>query len=100
MPSPQDLRWYASQSAVTSPGNLVSLVADIPVSIDRLRQVAHCLVIHYRDDRTWEMGIAQSRLRKMASRYGERMLARLTELQAGSLLDPRPPRQRLVGCCR
>jgi hypothetical protein len=100
MPSAQDLSWYASQSAVTSPGDLVSLVADIPVSVDRLRQVAHGLVIHYRDERPLEVGIPQSRLTEIDSRFGERMLARLTELQAGSLLDPRPPGQRLVGCCR
>ena len=100
MPTPQDLRWYASQSAVTRPGARVSLVADLPVSVDRLRQVAHGLVIHYRDDSPLEIGIPQSRLTEIDSRYGERMLARLTELQAGSLLDPRPPTQRLVGCCR
>jgi len=100
MPSLHDLRWYASQSAVTSPGELASLLADIPTSVDRLRQAAHGLVIHYRDDSPLEVGIPQARLAEIDSRYGERMLARLTELQAGSLLDPRPPRGRLVGCCR
>jgi hypothetical protein len=95
-----DLRWYASQSAVTSPGALASLMADVPTSIHRLRQVAHGLVIHYRDDRPLEVGVPRERLTEIDSRYGEKMLARLTELQAGSLLDPRPPTQRLVGCCR
>lgn len=100
MPSPDDLRWYASQSAITSPGELDLVLADIPTSIDRLRRVAHGLVIHYRVDGPLEVGIPRSRLAEIDSRYGEKMLGRLTELQAGSLLDPRPPRQRLVGCCR
>src|SRR3954451_24916159 len=100
MPSPDDLRWYASQSPVTRPGKLGSLLADIPISIDRLRQVAHGLVIHYRDDRPLEVGIPRARLAEIDSRYGEKMLARLAELQPGSLLEPRPPTRRLVGCCR
>jgi Transglutaminase-like superfamily len=60
----------------------------------------HGLVIHYRDDGPLEAGVPAERLREIDSRYGERMLSRLLELQAGSLRDARPAQQRLVGCCR
>ena len=100
MPSAQDLGWYASHSAVTNPGGLSSLLGDLPASVAGLRQVAQGLVIHYRDDDPLEAGVPHERLAEIDSRYGERMLARLADLQAGSLLDARAPTQRLVGCCR
>jgi hypothetical protein len=100
MPSAQDLGWYASQSAVTNPGGLSPLLGDLPASLAGLRQVAQGLVIHYRDDDPLEAGVPQERLAEIHSRFGERMLGRLAELQDGSLLDTRPPTQRLVGCCR
>ena len=100
MPSAQDLRWYASHSAVTSPAGLSPLLGGLPATVAGLRQVAHRLVIHYRDDHPLEAGVPEERLAEIDSRYAERMLARLTELQDGSLLDVRPPTQRLVGCCR
>jgi hypothetical protein len=95
-----DLRWYASQSALTDPGKLARLLEDLPAGIDELRAVAHGLVIHYRDDRPLEAGVPAERLGEIDSRYGDRMLSRLLELQAGSLRDPRPAQRRLVGCCR
>jgi hypothetical protein len=95
-----DLQWYASQSALTDPGKLARLLDDLPSGIDELRTAAHGLVIHYRDDRPLEAGVPIERLGEIDSRYGDRMLSRLLELQAGSLRDPRPAQQRLVGCCR
>ncbi|MGH2842645.1 MAG: transglutaminase-like domain-containing protein [Solirubrobacteraceae bacterium] len=100
MPSPQDLTWYASQSWVTTPGELASLLDDLPNEIDGLREIAHGLVIHYRVDRPLDLGIPEQRLADIDSRYGARMLSRLAELQDGSLLMARPATQRLVGCCR
>lgn len=100
MPHPDDLTWYASHSSVTSPGKLKSLLHDLPNDVHSLRELAHGLVIHYRVDRPLELGIPRERLAEIDSRYGERMLARLTGLQAGSLRAARPATQRLVGCCR
>lgn len=100
MSNAEDLGWYASQSAVTRPGRLESVLGDLPASIEGLRRVAHGLVIHYRDGRPLEAGIEQERLAEIDTRCAERMLARLAELQGGSLLHARPPKQRLVGCCR
>jgi hypothetical protein len=96
----EDLEWYVSQSALTDPGELAWLLDDLPAGIDELQAVAHGLVIHYRVDRPLEAGVPVERLGEIDSRYGDRMLSRLLELQAGSLRDPRPAQQRLVGCCR
>jgi hypothetical protein len=98
--STEDLAWYASQSPVTSPGELEPLLTDLSPSIEELRRVAHGLVIHYRVDNPLQAGIPQARLAEIDTRYGERMLARLSELKDGALVDARAPSQRLVGCCR
>ncbi len=100
MPNPHDLGWYASQSSVTSPGELGSLMEDIPRGLAEIREAAHGLVIHYRADRPLAAGIPQERLREIDSRYGETMLARVTELRYGPLAEARQPHERLVGCCR
>jgi hypothetical protein len=98
--SGNDLDWYASQSTVTDPGQLARRLDDLPAAIDELRAVAHGLVIHYRVGRPLEAGIPAERLGEIDSRYGDRMLSRLLELQPGSLRKARPAQQRLVGCCR
>jgi hypothetical protein len=95
-----ELEWWASQSSLTDPGKLAWLLDDLPTGIDELRAGVHSLVIHYRADRPLETGVPVERLGEIDTRYGERMLSRLVELQPGSLLNPRPPKQRLVGCCR
>jgi hypothetical protein len=95
-----DLERYVSQSAVTDPGKLTQLLDGLPAAIDELRAVAHGLVIHYRVDRPLEAGVPAERLGEIDTRYGERMLARLLELQAESLRNARPAHKRLVGCCR
>jgi hypothetical protein len=96
----EDLDWYVSQSSLTDPGRLAWLLDDLPSGIDELRAVVHDLVIHYRVDRPLEAGIPVERLGEIDSRYGDRMLSRLVELQPGSLLVARPAQHRLVGCCR
>jgi hypothetical protein len=86
MHSAQDLGWYASHSAVTSPAGLSSLLRDLPACVAELRQVAHGLVIHYRDDHPLKAGVPKDRLAEIETRYGERMLA-LAIILRRSVLD-------------
>src|SRR6266508_529432 len=67
---------------------------------ERHRAPSRLVEEQHRDERPLEAGVPAERLREIDSRYGDRMLSRLLELQAGSLRDARPAQQRLVGCCR
>lgn len=94
------IEWYAAQSDVSDPGALSELLADIPSTIHGMYEVAHQLVLHYRADDPAALGIPRERMREIDTRYVQHMLARLEELQPGSLCDPRPAERRLIGCCR
>ena len=58
------------------------------------------LVVHYRLGHLFDLEIPKERLPEIDTRYAESMLARIAELNDGSLAEERPPEKRLVGCCR
>lgn len=94
------LAYYATQSPVTDPGENAGLFAGLPSTIDGLCRVAQGLCIHYMDGETYGYEIPKERLPEIDTRYMEKMLARIIELDDRPLTEPRPPERRLVGCCR
>jgi hypothetical protein len=96
----EDLVYYASQSRVTEPGTMSHCLTDLPDDLAALQRVARGLVIHYRAEKPSAHGIPEERLAEIDSRYAETMLARLAELDDRPLTEARPPKERLVGCCR
>jgi Transglutaminase-like superfamily len=96
----ESLSYYAGQSRVTEPGAMSDRLSDLPDNLPALRRVARGLVIHYRADNPSAHGISEERLAEIDSRYAETMLARLGELDDRPLTEARPPKERLVGCCR
>ncbi|HTW07760.1 MAG TPA: transglutaminase-like domain-containing protein [Acidimicrobiales bacterium] len=100
MATPEELRYYSSQSRVTDPGQESALLGGLPSSIAGLRRAAQGLVAHYRGDDPLAHGVSPERMAEIDTRYAEAMLARLAELDDGGLVAPRPLERRLVGCCR
>lgn len=94
------LTYYAQHSTVTDPGTASERLTDLPTGIDALRRIARGLVIHYRADDPSSHGIPESRLSEIDTRYAEKMLERLFELDEKSLTEKRPPERRILGCCR
>lgn len=92
---------YASQSQITDPGAFATRLDEIPDDLPSIRNTVSHLVFHYRAGGDWnEHGIAPDRIREVDTRYVDRMLARLFELNDAPLTEPRRPAERLVGCCR
>jgi transglutaminase superfamily protein len=96
----EDLSYWASQSPVTTPGGMSLRLADLPADVAALQRGARGLVIHYRAEDPLAHGIPEARLAEIDSRYAETMLVRLVELDDRPLTEARPPKERLVGCCR
>ena len=92
--------YYAEQSAATNPGEMAPAFAELPADIPTLRRIARGLVIHYREDDLAAAGIPDERLAEIDTRYAERRLQRIMELDDRPLTEERPPNKRLVGCCR
>ncbi len=96
-----DPEFYATQSTITDPGELDHRLDELPGDLESLQEAARQLVFHYRAGGDFEEhGIAPEWIAEINTRYGDRMLARLLELQDFPLTEERPPHRRLVGCCR
>lgn len=94
------LMYYAEQSPITDPGGASGHLEDLPADVAALRQAALGLVFHYRDEDPASHGVSEDRLPEVDSRYAERMLGRLFELDGTPLSEGRPQEKRLLGCCR
>lgn len=94
------LAYYATQSPITNPGKNVGLFADLPGTIGGLCQVVQGLCILYFAGEMYGYEVPKERLSEIDTRYVERMLDRIVELDSRPLTEPRPPEKRLMGCCR
>jgi Transglutaminase-like superfamily len=94
------LAYYAAQSTLTDPGEYARLFADLPGDIGGLCRVVQGVCIHYMLGEMYGYEIPKERLAEVNTRYMDKMLARIIELDDRSLTEPRPPEKRFVGCCR
>ncbi len=92
--------YYTQQSRITDPGAYSDLFADLPRDIPGLCRVVQGLIIHYRGGEMFNYTIPADRLPEIDTCYVEKMLARISEMDARPLTEPRAPGKRLVGCCR
>lgn len=91
---------YDSQSPITDPGKMADWLSPLPKDFIALRALARPLVAHYRADDLAAFGIPAERVAEIDTRFAERMLARLREMESGPITPERTPANRLVGCCR
>lgn len=91
---------YTSQSPISDPGSMADWLSGLPKDFAALRAIARPLVAHYRADDLEAFGIPQERVAEIDTRFAERMLARLHEMESRALTPDRTPANRLVGCCR
>ncbi len=94
------LTFYREQSTITRLGKQSALFTDLPPSIEALCKIVRGLIIHYRAGDLYGCQITMEREREIDTRYIERMLERIIELDPYPLSKARAPQQRLVGCCR
>lgn len=93
--------FYSTQSFVTAPRSYTHLYAPLSSDLPALCRVVQGLVLHYVAERHLVGGtIPYERLCEIDTRYTERILARLLEMDPRPLTAARAPEHRLVGCCR
>lgn len=88
---------YAEQSVVTDPGALAVRIEGAGRDLATLRRMVSGLLVHYRDPGLAGYGIPDERQAEIDTRYAERMLARLGELDAAPLGAERPHANRPGG---
>ncbi|GCE29102.1 hypothetical protein KDA_45860 [Dictyobacter alpinus] len=94
------LAFYREQSAITRPDKQAVLFTDLPRSVEALCKIVRGLIIHYLTGDLYGCQITAEREREIDTRYVERMLERIIELDPRPLSEARAAQQRLVGCCR
>lgn len=96
-----DPRHWATQSPVTDPGEAAWAIDALPGDLKALRAASSQLVFHYRAGGDFAVnGVTAERISEINTCYADAMLGLVLKYGEPSLARERPPRERLVGCCR
>jgi transglutaminase-like putative cysteine protease len=96
----KETTFYRRQSPFTSPGAWGRWYRDLPSDVPGLCRVVQGLVVHYRSPQIKRLALPRSRLTEISTRYVDKMIARLRELDRRRLTEEREVTNRIVGCCR
>ena len=92
--------FYAQQGPLSNPGTYVSLFDHLPTGIAELCKVVQGTTIHIFWAQRYGITLSADREAEVQLRTMERRLARMIELDACPLTNPRPLDRKLVGNCR
>ncbi len=93
--------YYRTQSVVSDPGRTAEWLDDVPPDLAEIREAAGRMVFHYRANGDLaDHGFDPGRLAEINLRYADDMFSRIRDLNGASPSAPRPPLERMVGCCR
>jgi hypothetical protein len=88
---------YTRQTTFSDPRQHAALFDALPADPDGIGQVVRNLVVHYR---AAGIEFPPDRLAEIDSRWVDRLIDADRRRFSGPLAEPRPPEQRVVGCCR
>lgn len=94
------LDFYAQSSFMTDPRDHASLFAELPDDLPALCRVVQGLLLHQYWAQAYGYSIPVGRESEYQIRDVAGKLARIRELDARPLIEPRPPDRRLIGNCR
>jgi hypothetical protein len=97
----EPLPYYTAQSPFTDPGKHSAMFGGLPQDVGSLSKVVQGLIVHFRDgEKLFNYTPPVERLSEADTRYMEKMLMRIHEMDDRPLTEARPPEKRLVGSCR
>jgi hypothetical protein len=94
------LEYYKIQSSITDPGRYGVLFRNLPFDMPGICQTVRGLVFAIDAEELYGYKIPENRRREVDTRYVEKILARIIELDDRALSEARPPEKRFVGCDR
>ena len=92
--------YYVQQSPITDPKKYAYLFDDLPQDISGICRALQGLIFPIDAEELYGYTIPEDRRREVDTRYVEKILSRIIELDDRPLSEPRPPEKRFVGCCR
>jgi hypothetical protein len=94
------LNFYTTQTVMSHPGEWSSLLPGVHTSIPEVVKAVQGSLLHIFWAQRYGVTLSESRQSEVLLRPVRRKLARLQEMELGSLSLPRRPENRLVGNCR
>lgn len=94
------LDYYATHGPITGPGEHASLFDALPPDIGALCEIVQGLVLHPFWAPQYGAQVPKEREEETQLRHVSKMLARIHELDARPLSEPRQLEKRLIGNCR
>jgi hypothetical protein len=94
------LRYYASHSPITDPGDDAALFDDLPTTIPALCEVVQGLMIHRAFADFYGLEVSDERTEEAELRHVNALLSRIRELDGRPLASARSPEKRLLIVCR
>lgn len=92
--------FYKQQSRFTDPKLFAYLFEALPKDIAAIKLLLPNLILHFWDGRFYDYRIPFKRLFDIETRYVEKMLEKIIQLDSSPLTQSRPLDKRLVGSCR
>jgi hypothetical protein len=93
--------FYTTHSTNSNPGKYAHLLENLPADYAGVSRVVQGLIYHYMAGQyIYGYCPPQERMAEIDTRFMERMLGRIMELDSRPLSEPRAFEKRLVGCCR
>ncbi len=91
------MKFYATQSRITNPGEYVGLFSELPHDIPSLCRIIRGLVFPIDGEEFYGYEIPRERKAEVDTRYVRNVLRRIMELDDSQLTRSRPPEKRVVG---
>lgn len=92
--------FYKTQGKISTPGKFEFLYKDLPIEIKEIANVVHSVIIHRDATDFYGYTIPENRKTETETRYVEKILAHILELDNASLTTKRTPEKRFAGTCR
>lgn len=92
--------FYKTQGKMSTPGKFEYLYTDLPNSIQEICNIVHSVIIHRDATDFYGYKIPEKRKTETETRYVEKILAHILELDNAPLTTKRPAEKRFAGTCR
>lgn len=95
-----ELAFYRTQGSISHPGKFTEQYEQLPLTVPQLCSTIQGILLHQHWAKRYGERLTEERTAEAGVRHVEFILARIQEIERGSLLEPRPLSKRFVGNCR
>ncbi len=96
----KNYEFYATQSVITNPGEYSKYLDELPDDPEALLKIVQGLILHGALGKLYGIAFSKKQTDEELLRTVPQMLEHIIKYDSRSLLEPRQPKQRLVGMCR